>query len=84
MVTDKFKELAREANSYRVDLYRDKDEMPNHSALHLKYSRLAFDELFKNCKPTVLEFDEYGYGLIMSGGDLYRLILAVPKWNEKP
>ena len=62
MVSDKAREIRTEIDAQEN---RQADAAQSHAMIA---------ELVENCQPTVDEFDEMTYHVILSGGDLYRVI----------
>ena len=69
MITDKARDLFAEARTSEGQEAR-------------MYSRLAWYELFNECKPTQDEFTEFAAFLILPSDVLWELILRVPQWDS--
>lgn len=52
-------------------------------AEHGDLSHQFWKELFEYCDPTPAEFERYSFGVIINGGDLWELIIRVPRWDKK-
>lgn len=78
MITTKAKWLSREA---RKHLSASKIGSPRYIK-GLSLSQRYFAELFENCEPTEDEFARYTAYIVIDARSLWRLIVAIPKWQD--